>query len=84
MSPAQHANALAAITRYVRCMRKHGIPMADPFSGPNGGVGMVLPKSVDPNSQQSRRPTLSATASFRTADSHVRRRGCDSRRDSLR
>jgi len=24
--------------------------MADPFSGPNGGVGIVLPRNVDPNS----------------------------------
>jgi hypothetical protein len=54
MTPAQHAEALAAMTRYVECMRKHSIPMADPFSGPNGGVGIILPRSVDPNSQQYR------------------------------
>jgi hypothetical protein len=52
MTPAQHAKALAALTRYVQCMRQHGISMADPFSGPNGGVGIVLPRSVDPNSEQ--------------------------------
>jgi len=50
MTPTQHAKALAALTRYVQCIRKHGIPMADPFSGPNGGVGIVLPHTVDPNS----------------------------------
>jgi len=50
MTPAQHAKALAALTRYVQCIRKRGIPMADPFSGPNGGVGIVLPRTVDPNS----------------------------------
>lgn len=51
MTPAEHAKALAAMTRYVECMRKHGIAMADPFNGPNGGVGIVLPRSVDPSSQ---------------------------------
>jgi hypothetical protein len=50
MTPAQHAKALAALTRYVQCMRKRGIPMADPFNGPSGGVGIVLPRTVDPNS----------------------------------
>jgi hypothetical protein len=52
MTPAQHAKALTALTRYVACMRAHAIPMADPFSGPNGGVGIVLPRSVDPSSEQ--------------------------------
>jgi hypothetical protein len=52
MTPAQHAKALAVMTRFVECMRKHGIPMADPFSGPNGGVGIALPRNVDLNSQQ--------------------------------
>jgi hypothetical protein len=52
MTPAQHAQALAALTRYVECMREHDIPMANPFSGPNGGVGIILPRSVDPNSEQ--------------------------------
>jgi len=32
-------------------MREHAIPMADPFSGPNGGVGIAIPPSIDPNSQ---------------------------------
>lgn len=50
MTPAEHAKALAAMTRYVKCMRRQGIPMADPFSGPGGGVGIVLPRSVDPSS----------------------------------
>jgi hypothetical protein len=52
MTPAQHARALVAMTRYVDCMRKHDIPMPDPFSGPDGGVGISLPRSVDPGSQQ--------------------------------
>jgi hypothetical protein len=50
MTPAQHAKAVAALTRYVECIRKHGIPMDDPFSGPNGSVGIALPRTVDPNS----------------------------------
>jgi len=50
MTPAQHARALAALTRYVDCMRRHGIPMANPFSGPNGGVGIIVPRGVDPGS----------------------------------
>jgi hypothetical protein len=50
MTPAQHAQALAALTAYVHCMRKHGIEMADPFSGPNGGVGIALPRNLDLNS----------------------------------
>ncbi len=54
MTPAQHARALAAMTRYVDCMRRHAVPMANPFSGPNGGVGIVLPRSVDPGSRQYR------------------------------
>lgn len=52
MSPAQHAQVLAALTRYVECMRRRAIPMADPFSGPNGGVGISLPRGVDPSSEQ--------------------------------
>ena len=52
MTPAQHAKALASMTRYVQCMRKHGVPIANPFSGPNGGVGISLPRNVDLNSQQ--------------------------------
>jgi len=55
MPPAQHAQALAGLTRYVECMREHAIPMANPFSGPNGGVGIILPRSVDPNSEQYKR-----------------------------
>jgi hypothetical protein len=55
MTPAEHAKALAALTRYVECMRRHGIPMADPFSGPNGGVGIVLPRGVDPSSEPYKR-----------------------------
>jgi hypothetical protein len=51
MTPAQHAEALAALTDYVHCMRKHGIEMADPFSGPNNGVGIALPRDIDVNSQ---------------------------------
>jgi hypothetical protein len=51
MTPAQHAQALAALTAYVHCMRKHGIAMADPFSGPNGGVGIALPHGLDLSSQ---------------------------------
>lgn len=62
MTPSQHAHALAAMTRYVKCMRKHGIPIADPFSGANGGVGIRLPPSVDPSS-----------ASYRDADAACRR-----------
>jgi hypothetical protein len=50
MTPAEHAKALAALTNYVHCMRKHGIEMADPFSGPNGGVGIALPRNLDLNS----------------------------------
>ncbi len=50
MTPAEHAKALAAMTRYVQCMRKNGVQMADPFSGPNGGVGIVLPRTIDPSS----------------------------------
>lgn len=50
MTPAQHAKALAALTNYVHCMRKHGIEMADPFNGPNGGVGIALPRNLDLNS----------------------------------
>jgi hypothetical protein len=52
MTPHQHAQALAFLTRYVECMREHAIPMANPFNGPNGGVGIILPRGVDPNSQQ--------------------------------
>jgi hypothetical protein len=52
MTPAEHAKALAAMTRYVTCMRKHGVPMPDPFSGANGGVGIRLPPTVDPNAPQ--------------------------------
>jgi hypothetical protein len=52
MTPAQHAQALAAVTRYAQCMRKHGIPMANPFSGPKGGVGFTVPAGVDPTSQR--------------------------------
>jgi hypothetical protein len=55
MTPAQHAKALAAMTRYVQCMRKHGVAMANPFSGPNGGVGIVLPRNIDLNSEQYKR-----------------------------
>ena len=52
MTPAEHAQALAAVTRATaQCMRKHGIPMANPFSGPKGGVGFTVPSGVDPNSQ---------------------------------
>jgi hypothetical protein len=51
MTPAQHAQALARLTQYVSCMRKRGIPMADPFSGPNGGVGIAIPRGVDLSSQ---------------------------------
>jgi hypothetical protein len=50
MTPAEHAKALAAMTRYAKCMRRHGVPMANPFSGPNGGVGIAVPRSVDPQS----------------------------------
>jgi hypothetical protein len=50
MTPAQQAQALARLTRFAQCMREHGIPMANPFSGPNGGVGYALPRGVDPNS----------------------------------
>src|SRR5471030_1321852 len=46
MTPAQHAAALARLTQFTDCMRKHQIPMADPFSGPNGGVGIAVPRSV--------------------------------------
>ncbi len=52
MTPAQHAQALAALTRYVKCMRQRAIPMANPFNGPNGGVGISLPRGVDPASEQ--------------------------------
>lgn len=51
MTPAQHAAALARLTKFTDCMRKHQIPMADPFSGPNGGVGIAIPRSVDLSSQ---------------------------------
>jgi hypothetical protein len=52
MTPAEHAQALAAVTRYAQCMRKDGIPMANPFSGPKGGVGFTVPAGIDPTSQQ--------------------------------
>jgi hypothetical protein len=52
MTPSQRARALAAMTRYVECMRNHAIPMADPFSGPSGGVGISLPRGVDPSSNR--------------------------------
>jgi len=58
MTPAQHARALAAMTRYVACMRAHAVPMADPFSGPNGGVGITLPRSVNPSSGLYKRADL--------------------------
>jgi hypothetical protein len=51
MTPAQHAAALARLTQFTDCMRRHQIPMADPFSGPNGGVGIAIPRSVDLSSQ---------------------------------
>lgn len=47
MTPAQQAKALAQLTRYAQCMRAHGIPMADPFKGPEGGVGYSLPRGTD-------------------------------------
>ena len=50
VTPAQHARAEAALTRYVHCMRKHDVEMPGPFSGPNGGVGIALPRRVDPSS----------------------------------
>jgi hypothetical protein len=55
MTPAEHARALARLTAYVHCMRGRAIPMADPFSGPNGGVGIALPRGVDPSSQTYKR-----------------------------
>jgi hypothetical protein len=54
MTPAQQKQALAKMTRYAQCMREHGIPMKNPWTGPNGGVGIALPPSVDPNSQRYR------------------------------
>jgi hypothetical protein len=51
MTPAQQAQAVKEITNYARCMRAHQVPMADPFTGPNGGVGYSIPRSVSPNSQ---------------------------------
>jgi hypothetical protein len=51
MTPAQHAAALARLTKFADCMRRRQIPMADPFSGPNGGVGIAIPRSVDLSSQ---------------------------------
>jgi hypothetical protein len=55
MTPTERAKALAAMTRYVKCMRKHGVPMPDPFSGAGAGVGIRLPPSVDPNAPQVKR-----------------------------
>jgi hypothetical protein len=50
LSPAQHAQALMAMTEYARCMRVHHVPMADPFSGANG-VGFSIPPGISPGSQ---------------------------------
>jgi len=47
MTPQQQAQAFAQLTRYAQCMREHGVPMANPFKGPNGGVGYSLPRNTD-------------------------------------
>lgn len=57
MTPAQQERAYQHLYRYVLCMRTHGISMADPFRGPNGGVGIAVPRGIDP-----------ASATFQTAD----------------
>jgi len=57
MTPAQQEHVFQKLYRYVLCMRKHGIPMADPFKGANSGVGIVVPRSIDP-----------ASAAFTSAD----------------
>jgi hypothetical protein len=51
MTPAQQAEAVKKVTNYARCMCAHNVPMADPFTGPNGGVGYSIPQSVSPSSQ---------------------------------
>jgi hypothetical protein len=52
MTAAQHAQAIEQFTSFTRCMRAHQIPMADPFSGPNGGVGYSIPQGISPNSRR--------------------------------
>lgn len=61
MTPAEHKAALERMTRYAQCMRKRGVPMQNPWTGPNGGVGISLPPSVDP-----------ASALYRSADAACR------------
>jgi hypothetical protein len=52
MTAAQHAQALKQMTNFARCMRAHHIPMADPFTGPNGGVGFSVPPGISPSSRR--------------------------------
>jgi hypothetical protein len=52
LDPEERDQALAAMTKFTRCMRTEGIPMADPFTGQNGGVGFTVPSGVNPLSQK--------------------------------
>jgi len=52
MSPVQHTQALKQMTNFARCMRARHIPMADPFTGPDGGVGFNVPQGISPSSRR--------------------------------
>ena len=52
LDPEERDEVLAAMTKFTRCMRTEGIPMADPFTGPNGGVGFTVPSGVNPLSRK--------------------------------
>jgi hypothetical protein len=52
MNAAQHAQALKQMTDFARCMRAHHVPMADPFTGPDGGVGFSVPQGISPSSRR--------------------------------
>ena len=54
LDPEERDRTLAAMTKFTRCMRAEGIPMADPFTGPSGGVGFRVPSGVNPLSQKYR------------------------------
>jgi hypothetical protein len=52
LEPEERDRTLAAMTKFTRCMRAEEIPMADPFTGPAGGVGFRVPSGVNPLSQK--------------------------------
>ena len=52
LEPEERDRILAQMTKFTRCMRAEGIPMADPFTGPAGGVGFRVPSGVNPLSQK--------------------------------